>query len=96
MTTKKSASKSATGDGARAQDPYKDVYTAHQVHTIANLTFQRMAGGWRPPGPWMVPPLDAAATAGAGIVGWPPGAAACPTAPGVAAGTARPVFYWYP
>lgn len=59
--TKKTTSGAASPDGMNpTRETLNEIYTAHQVHTLAQLTFQRMAAGRQFPAtgyatPWSAP-----------------------------------------
>ena len=89
---KKKTNPTAAGDPSHTQESMNELYTAHQVHTLANLVFRRLAGGWAPAGgpaahagfaAGQAVPCGPASWTGAPMVHVPPGATPGP-------------FYWYP
>ena len=53
--TKKTETATGRGDAESAQSKMNELYTAHQVHTLAHLFFQHVAAGWRGARPWTAP-----------------------------------------
>ena len=90
------ASDEATSATANAQENLNQLYTAHQVHTLAQLIFQRLAGEWQTQTGWMpamgapmAPPMSPSMS--------PPIGGANPVlGSGYLQGGAQPVLYWYP
>ena len=81
MTTKKNESTTSGGDAASAQSKLNELYTAHQVHTLAQLIFQQIASGWSGP---------------PNLASWTPGAGVGQhRTPGVT-NASQPLMYWYP
>ena len=83
---KKTSNTGAGGDPAGAQDNLNALYTAHQVHTLAQIVFQQLAGSWSNRVPCTAPAF--------GMGGMAPnpffyGQAFQPAAPPA-------LFYWYP
>lgn len=87
MSNRKNTASGVTGDSATTQDNMNLLYTAHQVHTLAQLVYRQMAGGWQGQAPWAAPAARAGfPAAGPMIAG---SAATLPSGPPA-------LFYWYP
>jgi len=90
MTKKSAATEPAGGTGTdMTQEKLNELYTAHQVHTLAQLIYQqivaRKSGGqpWTPsPGAGMSSPMNGQSSPS----GWT----------GSAQGAPQPLMYWYP
>lgn len=99
MTTRKNETTkgSVATDATSPQDRMNEVYTAHQVHTLAHLVYQQLTAGsppmqppWAPGAESFVPQQFAGANGQGPGSGWPSaGVAASPCAP-------QPLIYWYP
>lgn len=90
--TKKTDSATGRADTSAAQSKTNEVYTAHQVHTLAHLIFRQIAAGWGAR-PWTSPGAAAVTSPMPGHAhapGWPAGG----TAP--QSGAPQPMVYWYP
>ena len=90
-TTGKSRAEADARDTPEGFDP---PYTAHQVHTLAQVLFHQLSGGMRPNRPWV--PTATGTVASSPIVGpsagiWSPSN----PPPGFMPG-GPPASYWYP
>jgi hypothetical protein len=94
--SKGNSQQQAARDTAAADSNSNDWYTAHQVHTLAQLTYQRLAGSWQARAPWPAPGSAAPPAPGtpAGNSGWawsgPAWTSQAPQQPG-----SPFVIYWY-
>ena len=85
MTTKKSGAAKSAGGTEKTQKQLNELYTAHQVHTLAHLLYQQIAARRSGGQPWtngIAQPMDGCP----GTPGWM----------GSAQGAPRPLMYWYP
>ena len=98
-TNRKTSTTAVAGDPTGAQDNPNLLYAAHQVHTLAQIVFQRIASSWPNRAPWT--PLASPVFGqpcpmpafGAGTTAAPPVA----SAPGsLQAAPPQVLFYWYP
>jgi hypothetical protein len=99
MTTNKNESTTRGGDAASAQSKMNELYTAHQVHTLAHLMFQQIASGWNGAPSWVtsVGAHAAAPVAGApNLASWPSAAAVGQHHPPGVTTVPQPFMYWYP
>ena len=102
MSNRKQTTVGAMNDSATAQENLNVLYTAHQVHTMAQVVYRHLSGAWRSQTPWTphatanFPQQFTAAGNGMGfsLPGTMPGA----MPGGVPAFQAAPpaLFYWYP
>ena len=95
--TKKSSNAGVSGETASTQDDMNILYTAHQVHTLAQLVFQHLTAGRLPrmgTSPFAPPPSAVFTPPQAMQQGWGSGCAV----PGPPSGGphANALFYWYP
>ena len=105
MSNRKQPTMGVATDSATTQENLNVLYTAHQVHTMAQFVYRHLSGAWRNQGPWSQP--------GAGFPAQFTGPTASPnfampgpmtgSMPGPMAGAvptfpAAPpaLFYWYP
>lgn len=54
-TNKKPANPGVMGDPTSAQDNVSVLYTAHQVHTLAQIIFRQLSSSWPSRAPWTSP-----------------------------------------
>lgn len=112
MTNRRNSTTGAANDTGATQDNMNQLYAAHQVHTLAQIVYRHLAGGWQGQAGWT--PQGNALPQGSGWQGQPawtpqgssfpqPGVGASPSSVGAAprGGAAFPpmppaVFYWYP
>lgn len=93
--SKKTTNSGISGDPTVAQENLNTLYTAHQVHTLAQMLFQQLAA-WQVRGPWSSPAgaVFAQPLAMPGMA-WPaPGPAYHPQ--GFVQGAPQALVYWYP
>lgn len=88
----------ASGDPNPSQEPIHTLYTAHQVHTLAQILFRQITVGWQSGASWLPPagavlPQSREMPAYA-MSGPAPNSALHP--PGLLQGTPPTIFYWYP
>lgn len=96
MTKKTQQATGAPGDAASAQRQMNELYTAHQVHTLAQLLLQQITANRPDPSTWAMS-TGTPTAGGPGIrpdgVGAPgyfvQTGGAFPVAP-------QPILYWYP
>jgi hypothetical protein len=106
MSNRKPSNSGMSGEPTNAQDNSNAMYTAHQVHTLANLIYRQMAGSWAGHAGWpamMTAPMSQPPFASgfpmmpdptAMGMGMTPGNGSWVGAPGYVAPPA--LFYWYP
>jgi len=106
MSNRKNSTVGVATDSSTAQENLNVLYTAHQVHTMAQFVYRHLAGGWRSQAPWAPNatgsyPAPFAATGNA--TAYPMPGAMQGAMPGVMPGAvptfqAAPpaLFYWYP
>ena len=99
--SKKTSNTATTGDPIQTpENNISTLYTAHQVHTLAQILFRQIAVGWQSGAYWFSP-------AGAGLpqsreipayaMGGPaPNSAPQAPGTGMLQGTPPALFYWYP
>jgi len=99
MTTKKSETTTGESDAANAQKKMNELYTAHQVHTLAHLIFQQITAGWSAAQPWAAQAGPTATTPMPGhpqATSWPTGAGMAQHGAASPNGAPQPLMYWYP
>ena len=103
MSNRKQTAMGVSSDSATTQENLNVLYTAHQVHTMAQFVYRHLSGAWRNQNPWSqhagagyAAPFAAAAAPGAGfgLPGAIPGLMPGPVPTFQAAPPA--LFYWYP
>lgn len=90
--TKKTETATGKADATDAQTKMNELYTAHQVHTLAHLIFQQIAAGWSVC-PWTSPAAGAVRSSMPGLTnvpGWPGAGLNSQN------GAPQPMVYWYP
>ncbi len=100
MSNRKTTTATVSGDPAAAQDNMNTLYAAHQVHTLAQIVFQRLtAAGLQSQAPWSQSPAQ---SPGRPFGAMPPGPGFWPAqapysqGPGFAPVPQPALFYWYP
>lgn len=97
---KRATSATVGSDPGAAQDHMNVLYTAHQVHALAQIVYQKFTGSWTNQTPWGAPQMGAFHSfAGHGAASAPftpgtMGTMGCGTAAGPMAPPA--LYYWYP
>ena len=95
--SKKTTNPDTSGDPIQTQDNVSTLYTAHRVHTLAQILFQQIAAwqrgaSWIPPAAAVLPQFREMPAYGMG------GSAPNPTlhGSGLPQGAGPALFYWYP
>lgn len=52
MSNRKQATAGVATDSSTAQENLNILYTAHQVHTMAQFVYRHLSGAWRSQTPW--------------------------------------------
>jgi hypothetical protein len=89
MTNKKRGTTQEKGGADATQDKLNELYTAHQVHTLAQLLFRQLAARANSVGPWTP-------SAGANPQRQASGGPIPQTWAGARQGGPQPLIYWYP